>query len=361
MTPPERIEHVKYWLELKQAWDRWKEGQPMPPLSDAARGYFERLAGSAVSTWVKAHPGEFEHTAPPSSDRECWAILLEYLLRKRPKAKGPLLDHIIESGIRKAAETLKGKLEGPVGFEHAINWIINRFKTQVVLSAMPDFVRQHKPPPVEDGIRVTVVSTDAPVGGEGSTTLGNSLTDPDDGRWWETETEREEVEALSRQIAADHFGTIRPAFRLSLAMRSLRHSRGVTISCDDGRVLAVAGVGRAVFADGIRKSVETLAAKLLENPAISELDPLARLHAAQTTQAAVSEMAEDWLFNGLWIDDCHGERKPAMPDGFSRDFQEMAHALAVLLRDRLRDAGKNLAENELAPVFNRLARPIENP
>ena len=115
MTPQERIEHVRHWLALKQGWDRWREGEAMPSLPEASQKYFERRAGHAVGKYVEKHPDRFRHTAAPSSDRECWAILMEYLLRKRPKAHLHLIDHIFESAFLSASKALEGRVTGGIG------------------------------------------------------------------------------------------------------------------------------------------------------------------------------------------------------------------------------------------------------
>jgi hypothetical protein len=362
MTDDERFEHFKRWLELKTSWERWKDGMAMPPLSPETQSYFETLAGRAVRRFVESHPALFNKTAPPVDDRECWALLMEYLLRKRKVAKRYLLDDIFAYALVKAEEK-HGRLSGKEGLERAIGWLLNAFNDRVVKETMRDWCRGM-------GVRKTSVDTESmetPVGESGGV-LGDFISADDasqDDKWWANEAERAEVLTLGEAAGRSYCWQLRPAFKLSLALRGLRQSRGVIISCDDPRVLAAAGVKRAVFADGVDKGLKSLVETLAANPAIAELDPAAQRAAMAAAYAALNDCCEYWLFDGGWITDCCGEQKRAIvkkgdtvPPDFCYRFRDHCLALSILLRDRLEKNDANLSENEMELVFQRLTGPL---
>lgn len=362
MTDDESFEHFKRWLEIKTSWERWKDGMAMPPLSPETRSYFEKLAGKAVRRFVESHPALFTKTAPPVDDRECWWLLMEYLLRKRKVAKRHLLDDIFAYALAKA-EAQHGNLSGKAGLELAIGWLLNAFNDRVVKETMRDWCRGM-------GVRKTSVDTgslETPVGESGSV-LGDFISADDasdDGKWWENEAEKAEVLAVGEAVGRACCRELRPAFKLSLALRGLRQSRGVIISCDDPRVLSVAGVKRTVFADGVNKCLNILRETLAANPAIAELDSAAQRAAMAAAYAALNDCCEDWLFDGGWITDCCGEQKRAIqkkkdtvPPDFCGGFRDHCQALAILVRERLEENEANLSENEMERVFQRLSGPL---
>lgn len=342
-----------FWLELKSAWHTWQQGEPMPPLSDATRAYFEGLSFSWLNAALKALGNTYENVPPLRPGQEAWAHVFHYLIEKRPRAAQRVLDDIFlraDNAVRAATAEIpfvapKDKLE------HWNRRILNQFKMR-----MRDVARAYA---AEHGTaseaRITV-SLHKPVGGaDNEATLLDiiSFMDPN----WASAMECEELRTLGSAAVEAFFPSVRTAFKLRLYLRLLRVNRDVTISVTNSIVLELAGVGHSVFADGACKVLSALVAHVAEGEAYQELDTKARMYFLGYATMSVSDRTELWTHLGHCVREFLTENENASPKKQvpPRLIVERADAFADLLLQELKKKDALLSEDELAPLFTAIA------
>lgn len=336
------IEKAQYWLLLKQAWSIWQSGKPMPNLAAEALAYFENLSFFRFNELLQ-HP-EFEGVPPVDSPREAWAHVLRCFMTMRPIAGSHLMEDIFSRASDRAREL--GLVKDEDRIEYYVGVLVNQFQMRIG-EAVKAYARDFGTP----GARRRKVSLDAPVqnqndGSEKSRLDFESLPDE-----WGTETERSEVEQIGPSVALAYFPGIRPVFKLSIFLRSLRLRRCVTISCDTAEVLDLAGVKKAVFADGAKKILERdFPLHVLAVPECADLDKAARYQVCLSATVALLDQTDLWLWLAAWLQELAQERK----DLAISQFALRAEAFVGLLAESLREAGDHSSENEIQALFNRI-------
>ncbi|MCB1212604.1 MAG: hypothetical protein KDK97_24980, partial [Verrucomicrobiales bacterium] len=118
---------ARYWLQLKQAWDAWKEGADMPPLAPDAQAYFEALAYGEFSRAL-SHPS-LDRVPKIGSGQEAWAHVLYYLLTQRPVSRHYILDDMFVRARSRAVEY--GVLAAEDEVEQYLGWLLKQFQMRV--------------------------------------------------------------------------------------------------------------------------------------------------------------------------------------------------------------------------------------
>ncbi len=336
------IEKAQYWLLLKQAWSIWQSGKAMPTLSAEALAYFENLSFFRFNELLQ-HP-EFDGVPPVESPREAWAHVLRCFTAKRPIASLYLMEDIFSRASDRAREL--GLVRDEDRIEYYVGVLVNQFQMRIG-EAVKAYARDFG----TLGTRRRKVSLDAPVQSQNDSSERTRMdfeSMPDE---WGSETERHEVEELGPRVALAYFPGIRPVFKLSIFLRSLRLRRCVTISCDTSAVLDLAGVKKAVFADGAKKTLERdFPLHVLELPECADLDKAARYQVCLGATVALLDQTDLWLWLSAWLRDLAQERKdlPAV------QFASRAQAFVELLAASLREAGDYSSENEIQTLFHRI-------
>ena len=349
----ETLKIAGFWLELKRAWHTWQQGQPMPPLSDAARTYFEALSFTLLNAALKALGNTYENVPPPRSGQEAWAHVFHYLIEERPRAALRVLDDIFlrAAGAARAATADVLVIDPQDELAHQIGWILKQFQMRVRDVARA-YATEHG---TASQARITG-SLNKPVGGaDNEVTLLDimSFMDPN----WATAVEREELRTLGGTMVEAFFPAVRTAFKLRLYLRLLRENRDVTISVANPIVLELAGIGRAVFADGAAQVLGALAAKVAEAEAYQELDREARMYFLGFATMSLSDRTELWTHLGQCVQDflAENEEASAKKQVPPRLLVERAEAFAELLLLELKKKSALHSENELAPLFSAIA------
>jgi hypothetical protein len=337
-----------HWLELKNAWDQWQKGEPMPALSPEAQNYFESLSFAIFNDLLDQRGTCFEEVPRMRSGAEAWAQVFQSLVARRPRARLRVLDDIFLKARQKARET--PGISRWDELEQQIGWILNQFEMRV-----RDAVRAYAREYGTAGLQRVKDSIDKPVPGSGNgsdeRTLLDVLESADDD--WGTELERREIQSLGVQVADAYFPGVRPAFKLSLFLRALRRRRSVVISVADPVVLAVAGVKKAVFAQGAVDSLEGLANHVATQPACKELDLSGRYYFCLQATLALLDRTEIWVWVGKCVNEMLETNASQKDPGRINpsELVQRLEAFAGLLRERLLEAGALLSENEMAPLF----------
>jgi hypothetical protein len=347
MDRPDKPQSALHWLELKTAWEVWRDDGRMPPLSTEAGSYFEALSLQCINSTLKTLASVFPNVPPMRDGREAWSHVFRELVQERPLAARRIIDDIFIRAREKAclAEGLNPLDE----LSHLIGWIINQFQMRV-----RDVARAYA---VEHGkLSQTTTSLDSPLpGGDGQVTLFDILAfmDPN----WATALEREELRTLGQGVVETFFPGVRTAFKLRLYLRMLRDQRDVIISVANKIVLALAGVQKAVFAEGTTKVLEKLTTAAACSPAYQELDREARLYFLGYAAMSLSDRTEMWIHLGQCVREFLAQNEKAS----SKDrvapnllITRMEH-FANLLRDEMQKKGALLSENELDPLFQAIA------
>jgi hypothetical protein len=325
----------------------------MPPLSAAARAYFEAISFECLNGALKALGRIYENVPPMRDGQEAWAHVFRYLVEERPRAALRVLDDIF---VRAAHAARASMTELPVvdqqeELAHQIGWILNQFQMRM-RDAARAYAVEHGTP---SQARVTG-SIHKPVGGtENEVTLLDlmSFMDPN----WATAMEREELRTLGGDVVAAFFPTVRTAFKLRLYLRLLRENRDVIISVANPTVLDLAGIGHSVFADGASQVLTALTAGVAENEVYQELDREARMYFLGYAAMSLSDRTELWTHLGECVleflaeNEKTGPKKQVPPQLII----ERAEAFAELLLQELKKKDALLSENEIAPLFNALA------
>jgi hypothetical protein len=349
MERPEKPQSALHWLELKTAWETWQAGGRMPALSEGTQAYFEALSFQCINATLKTLSSAFPNVPPMRDGKEAWAHVFRELVEERPHAARRIIDDIFIRAREKA-----GLPEGLTPLDeltHLIGWIINQFQMRV-----RDVARAYACDHGSQSLASVTDSLNRPLSsGDGQVTLLDILTfmDPN----WATAVEREELRHLGEGVVKEFFPGVRPAFKLRLYLRMLRDQRDVIISVANKIVLALAGVQKAVFAEGSTKVLEKLTAEAAGSPAYQELDREARLYFLGYTAMSLADRTEMWTHLG----ECVGEfleqnakaadKGRVAPDVLITRLEDFAG----LLLNELRKKGALLSENELAPLFTAIA------
>ncbi len=341
------VKKATYWLELKSAWESWQQGQPMPSLSAAATAYFQDLCFALFNDLLDQRGKSYEGVPRLRSGEEAWAHVFQYMVAKRPRARLRVLDDIFLRARQKAQAT--------PGLSHLeelaqhLGWILNQFEMR-----MRDVVRAYAREYGTASLQNSTTSSDKTLGGAadestGERTLLDVLESVDED--WGTEMERREIQSLALDLATGFFPGVRAAFKLSLFLRALRRRRSVIISVGDPVVVAAAGVGRAVFAQGAVDSLTALIQQVAAQPACQELDLAGKCYFGNHATLFLFDHTEVWV----WAADCVNEIIEAHADGGRRSAViERLQAFAELLLERLQEAGALFSEKEMQPFFTTL-------
>lgn len=350
MDRPDKPQSALHWLELKTAWEAWQAGGRMPPLSAEASFYFEALSLQCINGTLKALASAFPNVPPMRDGKEAWSHVFRELVQERPLAARRLMDDIFIRAREKAC--LPEGLSPIDELNYLIGWIINQFQMRV-----RDVARAYA---VEHGrSRETIVTEplDRPLpGADGQVTLLDVLAfmDPN----WATAMEREELRTLGNGIAETFFPDVRTAFKLRLYLRLLRDQRNVIISVANKIVLALAGVQKAVFADGITKVLEKLMAAVSGSGAYQELDREARLYFLGYTAMSLADRTEIWAHLGECVSEllAQNEKASAADRVDTALLITRMEDFAKLLCDELRKKDALLSENEIDPLFQAITK-----
>lgn len=346
---PEKPQSALHWLELKTAWEAWQAGGRMPPLSAEAGSYFEALSLQCINSTLKTLASAFPNVPPMRDGKEAWSHVFRELVQERPLAARRVIDDIFIRAREKAC--LPEGLSPLDELNYLIGWIINQFQMRV-----RDVARAYA---VEHGTQslagVTESFNKPLAGGDGQVTMLDILAfmDPN----WATALEREELRTLGHGVVEAFFPSVRTAFKLRLYLRMLRDQRDVIISVANKIVLALAGVQKAVFADGITKVLEKLTATAAGSPAYQELDREARLYFLGYTAMSLADRTEMWTHLGECVREFLAQNEKAS----AKDRVDPALLItrmedfATLLRDEMQKKGALLSENELDPLFQAIA------
>lgn len=343
----DRTETVKiagFWLELKSAWEKWQQGQPMPPLDAGTQAYFEDVSFNCLNSSLKALGGVYENVPPMRSGQEAWAHVFHYLIEQRPQAALRVIDDIfLRAHIHASTPPGLSPLDE---LAHQLGWILNQFQMRLRDVARA-YAGEHGTP-TEAGLTGTIHK---PVGDREQHTLLDILAFMDPG--WATAMEREELRTLSHGMVEAFFPGVRTAFKLRLYLRLLRENRSVIISVANQVVLALAGVGKAVFAEGAAQVLATLSAQAAAAPVYQELDREARMYFLGYAAMSLSDRTEFWTHLGECVREFLAENHKAPPKDQvpPKAIIERAEAFADLLLGELRKKDALLSEDELAPLF----------
>ncbi|WP_395744519.1 hypothetical protein [Prosthecobacter sp.] len=340
-----------YWLELKTAWGKWQEGEPMPALSDAATAYFQNLCFSLFNELLDQRGQCYEGVPRMRGGEEAWAHVFHYLVAKRPRARLRVLDDIFLRARQKAQ--LTPGLSHLEELKQQMGWILNQFEMR-----MRDAVRAYAREYGTGSLQGSTTSSDKPLapGGDdsaGERTLLDVLESVDED--WGTEMERREIQALAQEAATGFFPGVRAPFKLSLFLRALRRRRGVIISVGDPIVVAAAGVGRAVFAQGAVDSLTALIQHVAALPVCQELDLAGKCYFGNHATLFLFDHTEVWV----WAAACVKEIIESHGSGGAAAVERLA-AFADLLRERLLESGALLSEKEMQPLFMTLETARQN-
>lgn len=335
---------ASHWIDLKSAWEKWQQGQPMPALAPAATHYFEELSFALFNELLEQRGAYFRKVPRMRTGAEAWAQVFQYLVARRPRARLRVLDDIFLKARQKAQET--PGISRWEELEQQLGWILNQFEMRV-RDAVRAYVREFG----TTSLLSTETSADEPLDAANDRTLMDVLESVDDD--WGTEIERRELQAMARQIAAGYFPSLRAAFKLSLFLRALRRRRSVIISVADPVIVAVAGVKKAVFAQGAVDSLEGLVNQVAAQPACQELDMDGKFYFGLQATLALLDRTELWVWLGACVTEII-EANAAL--GASRQIEpsELVQRLqdfAELLRERLLESAALLSEKELQPLF----------
>lgn len=348
----DRADTVKiagFWLELKSSWEKWQQGQPMPSLQEATQAYFEDVSFACMNSALKALGSVYENVPPMRDGKEAWSHVFHYLVEERPRAALRVIDDIFLRA-RANANTPEG-LAPLDELAYQLGWILNQFQMRM-RDVARDYAGEHGTP-TQAGVTGTIHK---PVGDkESQVTLLDIMAfmDPN----WATATEREELRTLSSAVVEAFFPGVRTAFKLRLYLRLLRENRNVIISVANQIVLALAGVGKAVFADGASVVMNALTARTAEEPAFQELDREAQMYFLGYTALSLSDRTEIWTHLGECMREFLAENEKAPPEKRTpaNIIIERMEAFAALLLNELRGKDALLSENELDPLFTAIA------
>jgi hypothetical protein len=329
------LHQAQHWLLLKQAWNIWQSGEPMPHLPEETRSYFEQLAFHSFNNFL-AHP-EFSGVPRVDDPKDAWAHTIRCFTTKRPIASLYLLEDIFSRARARAREL--GLVSDDDRIEFYVGVLVNQFQMRIG-EAVGAYARDFG----TLSMRQKKVSLDEPAISsehDGETTRLERTRAPGQ---WGTETEMAEAAEIGPRVADGYFPGIRPIFKLSIFLRSLRLRRCVTISCDHSTVLELAGVKKAVFADGAKKILERdfpLHVKGHED--CEDLDGTAVYQVCLSAVIALLDKTDLWFWLSTWLTEVAGERKELS----SRQFADRALAFLDLLKESLQEAGDLSSENAL--------------
>jgi hypothetical protein len=343
---------AKHWIELKAAWEKWQQGQPMPTLSTEAQKYFEALSFVFFNEQLDQRGSFFENVPRMRTAIEAWSQVFHYLVAKRPRARLHVLDDIFLQARNKAQAT--PGISNWDALEQQVGWIVKQFGMRV-RDAVRAYAREHGTTGLQSSTQALDKPLDAAADEAGERTLLDLLASADhDGS---SEVERRELQALAHGIAAGYFTGLRAAFKLSIFLRTMRCRRSIAISVEEPVVEAVAGIKRNTFAQGAVDSLKGLAAHLAAQPACEELDKAGRHHFCVQATISLLDRTEVWIWLGACVTEIIksnaelGAGRKIMPTEMLLRLQ----AFAELLHERLRESGALLSENETAPFFNAIA------
>lgn len=338
-----------HWMDLKSAWEKWQQGQPMPALSAAATSYFEDLSFALFNDLLDQRGKCYEGVPRMRSGAEAWSQVFQYLVAKRPRARLRVLDDIFLKARQKAQET--PGLSRWEELDQQLGWILNQFEMR-----MRDAARAYAREYGTAGQHSGKSSTDEPLSGgaekdAGERTLLDVLESVDED--WGTEIERREIQSLAEQLAEGFFPGIRAAFKLSLFLRALRRRRSVIISVADPVVVAVAGVKKAVFAQGAVDALTALVQQVAAQPACQELDLAGKYYFGNHATLALLDRTEIWIWLGASVKEIleANAATGAASEKSRCEIVQRLQAFAELLRERLLESGTLLSENEMQPFF----------
>ena len=331
---------ARYWLQLKQAWDAWKDGAEMPPLAPDAQSYFESMAFGEFSRAL-AHPS-LDRVPKVSSGKDAWAHVLHYLLTQRPVSRHYVLDDMFVRARARAASF--GMLAAEDEVEQYLGWLLKQFQMRL-REIIKAYVR-------ESGTPIEIEGTDTlnkPLGNgsEGEDQTLESILAGDGPTSWEALAEVESKK-LGPAAAAVYFPGIRPDFKLSIFLRSLKLRRAVTISCTEDVVLALAGIGHAVFAAGAKNILEQdFPLKVLALPKCAQMDKRGQYDTCVAAMQRLLDLTDAWFWIGRWLEELGGYRQ----DIAAAEFALCAEAFVTLLDERLKEAGDNSSEIAINRLF----------
>ena len=99
-------------------------------------------------------------------------------------------------------------------------------------------------------------------------------------------------------------------FKISIFLRSLRLRRCVTISSNTAEVLDLAGVKKAVFADGAKKILERdFPLHVLAVPECAGMDKAARYQVCLSATVALLDQTDLWGWQAAWLKELGQERR----------------------------------------------------
>jgi hypothetical protein len=337
----ENNDKARFWLLLKQAWDAWKKGNEMPALDDDAQAYFEAIAFERFSHAL-GHAA-LAHVPRVATPKEAWAHVLAYLVTQRPVSRHYLLDDLFARARARAAAY--GVLAAEDEIALYVGWLLKQFQMR-----MRDIVKAYAR---EFGTQAEVATTgslDAPLGGpagEKGQTLGDILTGEQSLSWEELASL--ESRAIGPAVADRYFPGIRPDFKLSIFLRSIKLRRCVTISCTEDAVLNLAGVGHAVFAQGAKWILEKdFPFKVLALPQCVAMDRYGKYEVCLSATRHLLDLVDEWLWIGSWLNELGAHRS----DLTAREFAARAEAFVSLLAERLKEAGDNSSEIQIKELFS---------
>ncbi|MFM2178220.1 MAG: hypothetical protein RL015_2318 [Verrucomicrobiota bacterium] len=99
-------------------------------------------------------------------------------------------------------------------------------------------------------------------------------------------------------------------FKISIFLRSLRLRRCVTISCNSAKVLDLAGVKKAVFANGAKKILERdFPLHVLAVPECTDMDKAARYQVCLSATVALLDQTDLWVWLAACLKELGQERR----------------------------------------------------
>jgi hypothetical protein len=339
------LHQAQHWLLLKQAWNIWHSGKPMPHLPEETRIYFEKLSFFRFNSLL-ALP-EFSGVPRVEEPKDAWAHVIRCFTAKRPIASLYLLEDIFSRARERAREL--GLVSDDDRIEFYVGVLINQFQMRIG-EAVTAYAREFG----TLSMRQKKVSLDEPTTNqdhEGETTRLERTRAPDQ---WGSETEMAEVAEIGPKVAEGYFPGIRPVFKLSIFLRSLRLRRCVTISCDHATVVELAGVKKAVFADGAKKILEReFPLHVKGHSECEDLDGTAVYQVCLSAMIALLDRTDLWFWLASWLQEVAAERKDLTP----QQFADRATAFLELLEESLKEAGDLSSENAIRDLSIRLRDP----
>jgi len=340
-----------YWLELKSAWEKWSQGEPMPSLSPEAQHYFEDLAFHTMNHALRTLGTAYENVPLMRDGKEAWSLVFVCLVQERPFAKLRLIDDIFLRA-REKAKTPE-ELSPNQALEHELAWICNQFKMRVRGDVARDYYAAEYGTKTE---RLKTTSGNKPLEGtdnEVSLLDVLSFADPD----WATALEREEIKHAAGQVVDGFFPGVQAASKLGLYLRLIRSNRKVIISVANEIVLALARKGKSEFAKGATDTLVQLQATAADDDVYAESDAEARLYLLGYAAQTLSDKTELWTHLGQCLTQFleENETKKAHAKLDPLQIIENAQAFADLLHAELKKNDALLPENELEPLFTSIA------